>query len=72
MRKNIKKSKEFFQNPLTKYHFYGIIHTSKDEGGDTVERLIKKLIKLLEQLNELMIKIIELAGWVIILIDLFD
>lgn len=57
---------------MTKYRFCGIIHTSKDEGGDTVERLIKKLIKLLTQLNELMIKIIELVGWVIILIKLFE
>ena len=38
----------------------------------TAERVIKKLIKLLEQLNELMIKIISFVGWVIILIDLFD
>ena len=33
--KNIKKFKLFFKKPLTKYHFYGIISTSKDEGGDT-------------------------------------
>ena len=39
---------------------------------DTAEWVIKKLIKLLEQLNELMIKIISNVGWVLILIDLFD
>ena len=39
---------------------------------DTAEWVIKKLTELLEQLNELMIKIISLAGWVLILIDLFD
>lgn len=39
---------------------------------DTAERVIKKLIKLLEQLNELMIKIISFVGWVLILIDHFD
>ena len=39
---------------------------------DGAERVLKKLVKLFEQLNKLMIKIISFVGWVIILIDLFD
>ncbi len=32
---------------------------------------IKKLIKLVQQLNKLMIEIISFAGWILILIELF-
>lgn len=35
------------------------------------ETIIKKLIKLVQQLNKLMIEIISLVGWLIILIELF-
>lgn len=36
---------------------------------DTAERVIKKLVKLVQQLNKLMIEIISFAGWVLILIE---
>ena len=36
----------------------------------TLERKIKELIKLVEQLEKLMIRIISLVGWVLILIKL--
>ena len=39
---------------------------------DTAERVIKKLVKLVQQLNKLAIEIISLVGWLIILIELFD
>ena len=35
-----------------------------------MDRVIKKLIKLVQQLNKLMIEIISLVGWVLILIKL--
>ena len=34
--------------------------------------IVKKLIKLLEQLNKLAIEIISLLGWLIILIELLE
>lgn len=37
---------------------------------DRVHRTIKKLIKLVQQLNKLMIEIISLVGWVLILIEI--
>ena len=36
------------------------------------ETIIKKLIKLVQQLNKLMIEIISLVGWIIILIKLLN
>ena len=36
---------------------------------DTAERVIKKLVKLVQQLNKLMIEIISFVGWVLILIE---
>lgn len=39
---------------------------------DSAEAIIKKLIKLVQQLNKLAIEIISLVGWVIILIKLLD
>lgn len=39
---------------------------------DAAERIIKKLVKLLQQLNKLMIEIISLVGWVTILIKLLE
>lgn len=47
-----------------------IIYTTK--GGEAMNQTekIKKLIKLVQQLNKLMIEIISLVGWVIILIKL--
>ena len=38
----------------------------------TAERVIKKLVKLVQQLNKLAIEIISLVGWLLILIELFD
>lgn len=35
-----------------------------------MDKTIKKLIKLVQQLNKLMIEIISLVGWVLILIRL--
>ncbi len=35
-----------------------------------MENIIKKLIKLVRQLNKLMIEIISLVGWVLILIEI--
>ena len=43
---------------------------NKTKGGDTLEDKIKELIKLVEQLEKLMIRIISLVGWVLILIKL--
>lgn len=37
-----------------------------------MDKKIKKLIKLVQQLNKLMIEIISLVGWVLILIKLFQ
>jgi uncharacterized membrane protein len=37
-----------------------------------MDKQIKKLIKLVQQLNKLMIEIISLVGWVLILIKLFQ
>lgn len=37
-----------------------------------MESTIKKLLKLVEQLEKLVIRIISLVGWVIILIKLFQ
>ncbi len=37
---------------------------------DNAERIIKKLVKLVAQLNKLAIEIISLVGWVLILIKL--
>ena len=39
---------------------------------DTAERVIKKLFKLMAQLNKLMIEIISFVGWVTILIKLLE
>ena len=39
---------------------------------DTAERVIKKLVKLMAQLNKLMIEIISFVGWVTILIKLLE
>ena len=39
---------------------------------DTAERVITKLVKLMQQLNKLMIEIISFAGWVLILIKLLE
>lgn len=36
-----------------------------------MDKKIKKLIKLFQQLNKLMIEIISFVGWVLILIKLF-
>lgn len=36
---------------------------------DTAERVIKKLVKLAQQLNKLVIEIISLVGWILILIE---
>lgn len=36
------------------------------------EQIIKKLIKLMEQLNKLVIEIISFVGWLIILIKLLE
>lgn len=36
-----------------------------------MDKKIKKLIKLFQQLNKLMIEIISFVGWVLILIRLF-
>ena len=36
---------------------------------DTAERVIKKLVKLMQQLNKLVIEIISLVGWLLILIE---
>ena len=36
-----------------------------------MDKKIKKLIKLVQQLNKLMIEIISFVGWVLILIRLF-
>ena len=38
----------------------------------TMTNIVKKLIKLVEQLNKLMIEIISLVGWVLILIKLLE
>lgn len=37
---------------------------------DEAEKIIKKLVKLVQQLNKLAIEIISLVGWVLILIKL--
>ena len=39
---------------------------------DRAEQIIKKLIKLTQQLNKLLIEIISLIGWVIILVKLLE
>lgn len=39
---------------------------------DTAEQVIKKLVKLVQQLNKLMIEIISLVGWLTILIKLLE
>lgn len=39
---------------------------------DRAEQIIKKLIKLMAQLNKLVIEIISFVGWLIILIKLLE
>lgn len=39
---------------------------------DKVEYIIKKLVKLVQQLNKLAIEIISLVGWILILIKLLS
>ena len=39
---------------------------------DTAEKVLKKLVKLMQQLNKLMIETISFVGWVIILIKLLE
>ena len=39
---------------------------------DTAERVLKKLVKLVQQLNKLAIEIISFVGWVLILIKLLE
>lgn len=39
---------------------------------DELIETIKKLTKLVKQLDELMVKIISLAGWIIILIKILE
>lgn len=45
------------------------------KGGEDMKKLIdftKNLVKLLQQLNKVMIELISLVGWALILIKLFD
>lgn len=39
---------------------------------NTAERVLKKLVKLVQQLNKLAIEIISFVGWVLILIKLLE
>lgn len=58
---------------MTNSHFCGIINTVKGViPMDRAEQIIKKLIKLTQQLNKLLIEIISLIGWVIILVKLLE
>ena len=39
---------------------------------DTAEQVIKKLVKLVQQLNKLATEIISLVGWIVILVKLLE
>ena len=65
MQKNIKKIKLFFKNPLTKYHFYGIIYTRKEDKGmakkpnkkPTTYEIIKLIVEALAAISALILAI---------------